>query len=849
MSSQSHDDRYLVMFTKEEAQQIFKEYLESKHGASKVQFKSTNGKARINWEAGKNNRKNGFFLENPDPTTRYCNAVAVLFLNGAGATKINVMRAAEEVGGGWPELNKERYVALTKDNDELAVAKRELSPEETEALEAERLEQLYKSERADALSRLPGTAVAQFMFKSAMAFKDRSIHQGQKVKTPEAHPYIKKKGIVLDNTVDNFFIVPNKLPTPESLLQYIESDKFDMPAIALDFKITQDEIVKFIRNPANDFNIKAYFSSHNLKEGIGMLPSWDKSGVITSAQRILLEKDQDGVDKKFISSSLQEGSAFVFNFAKTLGNPNYKPQNIIFTEGWATGVTINRAVKNDPDTMVVVAWTANQLGNVMSSYMKHYPEAQVQIAADNDCKSFFLAPEKDENIRPNIKNTGLLEAAKVYASMKDDQHRIGILIPLINHKKLSPNNLNSDFNDIELTSGADTAQKAIQNEIILLSNRRAEGANELVRVEKLYNMQAQFFADRHDFKLTGMEVKDGQVLNKTISPQSEQLAPELENTVQNIQAPEPEIAQAPEKAVVTPQVSTPVVADESKLSVVSNDGLSDDFLAAICDTSAIQTDFDRKCEQAARLLNGMNPLTAEPLVQHEPVKEETLSSNVEHEVANIFDQLPEGDQHQAIFDPVDMTTLLYHSSMIMKFNELSISADNKEDLVKSIDSGEYLNPAIKFVDAVLDETIGQHLSNAIDKHADKFKNEPFYEELMEIKQFISPDFIQHTADNLNEMKSIQQSISNLYISENYSKGFDDDLTAKIFNEDISNKPIDAKRELYKEIVVNLTTLDSANSSWVHDVNVALKESYSMASNFNPPTQAPLQSNNHEPSIH
>lgn len=854
VSSQSYDDRYLVMFTKEEAQTIFTEYLELKHGASKVKFKNVNGKDRIQWEAGKNNRKNGFFIENADPTTRFCNAVAVLFLNGAGATKVNVLRAADEVGGGWSELNKERFVAMSADKEALAVAKRELTPEELLAIDKEKAEMEYLNDRADILSRLPGTAMAQYMIKSAMSFKDRSIHLGQKVKTPNDHPYPKKKGIICDPVIDNFYIVPNKLPTDQMLLKYIESEKFDMPACADHFKITKNEIIDFIKTPKNDFNIKSYFSSQNLKDGIGILPSWDSKGVITSVQRILLEKDNDGVDKKFITSSVQEGSGFVFNYEKTLGNPDYQPKRMVFTEGWATGKTLHNAAKNDPDTMVIVSWTANQLGKSIAAFMKRYPNADSMIAADNDCKSFFLSPEKSDEIRLNVKNTGLLEAAKAYASMPEEQHRMGILIPLINHKKLNPHNLNSDFNDIELTAGADMAHKAIQDEILLLNERRNQGLNELDRVEKLYNMQAQFFSNKYDFNLTGMEVENGNVQTKTLSPepvneQTQKPAVDLDQTAQQNTDPVP----APVAVADATPAPAPVVAEQFAAAPVQSfdDDLSADFLAEICDSTSIQTDFDRKCEQAARLLNGRNPFTAEEIstaVEVAPVVAPEAAPVVTPENDNAFKQLPTGTQHQAIFDPVDMTALLYHSSTIMKFSELTISAENREDLVKNIDSGEYLNPAIKFVDAVLDETIGKHLSQAIDTNAAQFKDEPFYAELMEIKQFIGPDFIQHTAENLNEMKSIQQSISNLYISENYDKGFDDDLTAKIFNDDVSNKPIDAKRELYKEIVTNLKTLDSHNSEWVHEVNVALKESYSMATSFIPPNTTPTKYIDQEPTI-
>jgi hypothetical protein len=120
---------------------------------------------------------------------------------------------------------------------------------------------------------------------------------------------------------------------------------------------------------------------------------------------------------------------------------------------------------------------------------------------------------------------------------------------------------------------------------------------------------------------------------------------------------------------------------------------------------------------------------------------------------------------------------------------------------------------------------------------------------MEIKNFISPDFIQHSAENLEEMKNIQQSISNLYISENYDKGFDDELTARIFRDDISNKPMDAKRELYREIITNLKALDSSNCDWVHEVNAALKESYTMAMNFSSANPPAPRLHDYEPTIH
>jgi len=115
-----------------------------------------------------------------------------------------------------------------------------------------------------------------------------------------------------------------------------------------------------------------------------VIPIRDADKVITSLQHI----DMDG-NKRFLKGGAVAGGRFIFN-----GGSN----TVYLAEGFATGASIYEAT----GSMVVVAFSANQLAPVAESIRSQYPSSTLVIVADNDEAGAKAAQEAANAARAHV---------------------------------------------------------------------------------------------------------------------------------------------------------------------------------------------------------------------------------------------------------------------------------------------------------------------------------------------------------------------------------------------------------------------------------------------------------------
>lgn len=177
----------------------------------------------------------------------------------------------------------------------------------------------------------------------------------------------------------------------------------------------------------NTVKIDTYQNKSNL-----IVPIFGTQDSLKDKLQSLLFIHESG-DKRFLSGAKRKGG--FFNFTGSIR------QNIIFTEGLATAATISEHYS--PDSTVIVAFSADNLQNIVTFFFENHPNCSFQIAADNDSK--------------NSKNIGLskaLEAAKLI--------NCEIIIP-----KFSTTEKGSDWNDRYILN----SEKALrQNHLEIFQN-------------------------------------------------------------------------------------------------------------------------------------------------------------------------------------------------------------------------------------------------------------------------------------------------------------------------------------------------------------------------------------------
>lgn len=796
-------DKFSSMLRFNECLQYFDEWLSQKlNGASgSLKIKKTTGnKNYMEWQYSNGTKKlqktNAIIIDN-QADFNSSNAVAIFFKSGEKIT-LNINTAIKDLegeDGPIQQMMNSRYrdakIALENNqsynNNQTAVTIN--SAQKNNDDEAAK----YISDKDEYLERLQGTAIAQYMYLLSKSMKNPAYHFGQKVQTIDQAPYIKKKGMTINQEVEDIYITPrDKLPTRKLMRAFIQSDHFQMPNNPYGFT-KQDALSRFDDNSRFDFN--EYFYRNEIEDGILIAPSRDTDGVIVNLQKILTTPIPKGngksIDKMFLANSLTVDSAYIFDFHKKVhNNPNFNPKTIIINEGWATGRCNNHNVQNDPDVLNVVAWSASRVPKITEAYLKIYPNSQIILASDNDWKSFQKAIEKkgDQNLLDTVKNTGLLTSIQTYNLYAEDQHRIGVLIPPINFKSSSKNSA-SDFDDIRLHSGLESSTAAFASELEKLYERKKNLVDESVRIQKIYNEQAQYFASLYDITLKGISLTGEKTLD--ITPKSQQANQDIDLNHQNNSN---HIKPAPP--------ARPYVA-----------GLFDVEI-----TDDVKTAVDLKIEESISVLfDKKTPMAAVAKIQPEHISE--LVQN------NTIEPVTNAPAQQPMIDPADFTLILCQNILINQFAELK-KHNNKEDMIHSLeDNVNSMDNTLRTLNILMDQKMIKHVPETLDKFIEKYKDEPFVSQLKHIRNFASDQFIQKEHLDRQKLQSFHQSLTSIYTQQHKDIGFDQDVVSKIAETAITNKPIEEKRIFYRHFIQALENLTPDNAKWIHDVSLTLRDVY------------------------
>lgn len=780
--------KYISMLTLEECCTVFNYWIaDNLKATTQLQIKKhSNNQVKATFKVG---------TEHCTATIRpnynefgYCDAVLMAYYKGH-ATPTHIKRAVEDVGGPsrdtneWLSLSFERWKNIEKDLEPTQRKAKERSPEEVQAEHKANEERIklaeFETNKSEYLERLPGATVAQYTYLAAKALQDPIHHEKQMVKTPETHPYNIRKGF---GAPEDFLIMPNHIPKTSQIIQFLESDKFRMPKN--DYGFTKDDIINKIKDPATDFKISDYITEHDLKNGVGLLPSMDVMGAVTNVQKFLPQPLHDGVDKIFMKQAIARDSYYVFGHQEKLGT-DYNPKNIIITEGWATGMSIEKKFNSKVDNaMVVIAWNAGQLKNAVETFANQYPKSNIMIAADNDVKSFVYANEKTGIDLDLIKNTGIKCAIEAYATNPQSQNRISIITPNVDFINFDKKLGLSDFNDIDMVLGPEKFSENIGLELRLAAQRRKNGIPETAHLVDLYNSQAKHYAELHGIPLKG------------ITPEGS-----LD-----------EVKFVPE-ALIQKQKEVELQAEQkidNAIDGMTTSLMNDFFRVEINDD--IKTDFDRKLEESARIIT-------QGRIEHPEV------NNI---VANTLAPTVNAPKEQPMVDPVALTAVLYQSHLLNEFSQLNNSNSKTEMLQILEQEPQTLNGASKIMQAMFDPTISEHIPGMIDKVIDQYKETPFYNDLNEIKSFINDDYIVMSSETMQFLKDTQREVSNQFILEYQHLGLDEEVAHKLLSQEISEKPIEMKREFFRELRDTLSTLGPSDQTWLQDVKNMLLESKSMA---------------------
>lgn len=790
--------KYTSMLTLDECSEVFSHWIQDKLGATtKLTIKKVGtSKAKAEFKVGKTVCTATITMNYNE--LGYCDAVMHAYHKGH-ADPVHIKRAIENYGGTtrdtnpWIQRSFERWKALQGNNlskNRTSVAAAPKAEDLIASNEKAAAEAQYKHEKRDYLDRLPGAAVAQYIYKAAKALQDQAYHQNQVVKTPLQHKYVIKKGFEQPN---DFLIMPNHMPTNNQIMKFIESDKFDMPENPYGF--TAKDVLDYIKNPPapidpnapaiEPFDTKNYINEKDIAHGVGIMPSMDFNGVITNIQKYLVEPLPNGTDKIFSKEAIVRDSYYIFDHENKLKD-DYKPKNVVITEGWATGVSLNDVFnsKNNDNSLVVVAWNAGQIKHAVKNSAERYPGASLIIATDNDVKSFYYANECSAKDLKLVRNTGLQVAIDSCNLHPELAHRLSVIVPSINHAALIGSSYPSDFNDIDSMYGREHLERNISQEINAALQRRRDGIDEIPRLVDMYNAQVKFFSEHLNLPLnmilpTGELNKEAYIPSATLAAQNE--------------------------AVLKAEMD-----EDNLINQMADSATAGFFDVEVNDE--IKTDFDRKMELSARVLGG----------------KPNLEPEVTNLVANTLAPTVDAPAEQPIIDPATFTAVLYQSHLFNSFNKLQ-ELDNKQEMLQALEAQPMsMDAATKVMQAMFDTTINPHLPNMIGNVLDDYKNQPFYRDLAEIKALMDDNYLQLNEESVKTMQETQRMIVNSFVAQNQHRGLDDEVAEKLVAQEISHQPIESKRVLYAELRDTMKNLNSSDEAWLHSIKETLLESKSAA---------------------
>lgn len=800
---------YVSYLTQSECEEIMSEYLSKEFSAGAIKFDYRDGgKNRVGYKSGTGSRKTGTFYMNSCPTNpQYFVPVLIPFAHGQSES-VSLKTMLNTVSKHWQDLSKERWVDANSATDgpqkTLSDAERKRIQQEID--EKNKVAQLEAAKK-EYLSRLVGTAVSQYFYLTAKAQQNPAFHTNQTVREADKHPYVVNKKMQL-NESDDFLILSTHVPSMKQLLKFIESEKFDLPKNDYNFKRADVAQKLTALQEADQFKINDYFSNFNIRDGIGIIRSHDIHGTTLNLQRIFLKKI-DGVDKFNIYNAITHKAMHTFDMEQKVLNPDYQPRHIILTEGWATGKSINDATKHNPQNMVVVGWTANQLANVAEALLERYPNARLTIAADNDIKSFITAHEKDAGALAVVKNTGIEAAISTYQNSKH-QDRISIITPDIPYDLDLRKGNKSDFDDIRMSYGQETLKQVLKDQLTAAADRIKNNVNEAEYYIDFYNKQADHFSKLHLLPIKGIGQKLGDV---TFDPLDASVSLEERARLRSTQATQQQDAQAAVKAPVN-------ATAEAEPELPPMNLLSFEGMMRVEVNEALKTEFDRNLELQISLIHraeeGLHASTAQD----------------QQYLHTVDDKRP-----IPLVDPALLTSLVYQNHLQQHLAlYIDNSADRDEILQKLQQDQPKSDKSSRLLSAIIDPVMGEHIPQEIEKLLDQYVNSPIYQNLNEIKQIISENHITLSLQSQQLIQKTQAEITREVISNNYQIGVDDEITKAILDKDIINQDISTKQVFYKELRSCLRSLGHQDEAWLKNVKEVLHESQHLASAFSKPNQ-------------
>ncbi|ERK05719.1 DNA primase [Pantoea sp. AS-PWVM4] len=171
------------------------------------------------------------------------------------------------------------------------------------------------------------------------------------------------------------------------------------------------------------------FSMAGMSFGTGsaLIPLTDIAGNITGGQLISPEGEK----------CLLPGSQLSGAFIQVSTSPVEPPEQVIITEGFATGITVSMLA----DGLILAAVAATNLVKVAQQIRQRWPEARIILAGDND-----LLDGKE--------NTGRIQAEKAAKSVDG-----WVTLPPTRHK--------ADWDDFRRENGEQRAREAFMDEMAL----------------------------------------------------------------------------------------------------------------------------------------------------------------------------------------------------------------------------------------------------------------------------------------------------------------------------------------------------------------------------------------------
>ncbi len=829
------------MLSFDECQSMLDTWLAKNHNAKP-------GTLRINRNGGKNNAtwsgERGAVKGTVHPNFSGTSAfpMIIVFNKGSGE-KFTFNQIIDDLEGTSKDaptrkLMRQRYALREKalEKDPKAEAEHIAHLEKLNKEAAEQAEVLLREEN---LSRLMGATVAQYVYVKAKNNKALIHHVDQLVKTPNEHPYVKSKGFDISQEKQDdvgFYILPkfSQVPNANNLQSFIKSNYFELPLFAKENNITRTDLMNYFEEKKSDFNFNKYVYSYRTNSGAGVVPAMDASGVVTSCQFMLAEKEPNFDDSKaVIGGALSTGVSFTFNAT----NKSPKPNNIIVAEGWATAYDLNEVFRNDPKTHIVCAFTASQLELVVGQQLEKHKDANIGIAADNDCKTMFNHCKRtDKQVRDQVRaaiNTGLSTAVAVLETYKEHNERMMIIAPRFNHKNISPDYQPSDFNDLKTYIGFEKLQaEVLTGEIVRAGERKKQGISEQSYYAKIYNMQAKYFSELYQAPFKALSATG--VLGETTFHSGVKL-PTKDMTDEDIGLMKSPIAQTPTPAVESNikktadnNIQQPVQALNSIMAFLDSGEILNNDAGSLAMKKAVQIEAEvTNTVQSKNTPDYSATLTHEAIAEriNEIESQATTSSNM---VVNIIEQaklIKEVPEIQPMVSPIDITENLFKTVLVNQTIGLAANLETKQDIENILTTSCSINNFIKASYALMDDTMGDHAKKEFSNIVDRFEiGTPIRGHLESINNVLSEASLQFNAKTLESVQETQASISEFMIKKHQDKGLDADNVNKMMHNTILDKSLAEKRAFYRDFRDTIHNIQSSDEPWLKELSTNLKAS-------------------------